>query len=161
LQKIRLFGLLVLFASLLVGCNTLREAEVVIPTPVPTLVVQPIPVVQAEPAQPYVFFVEPLAGATVPITFTVSMSATGLIVEPAGEVHEGAGHLHILVDTDFIPAGEAIPKDEQHLHYGKGQITATLALTPGTHTLRLQFANGAHIALEGEQYRDSIQLSVQ
>ena len=139
------------------------------PTPIATLVAPPaLAVPTVAPAgvpaglvQPSVFFVEPLNGATVPITFTVNMSVTGLIVEPAGEVHEGAGHLHILVDSDFIPAGDAIPKDEQHLHYGKGQITATLSLTPGEHTLRLQFANGAHIALEGDQYRDSIQLNAQ
>lgn len=165
MQKIRLFCVPILFVSLLAGCSALRGDEVVVPTPIATLVTQPTPVVPTvvpvAPAQPHVFFVEPLAGATVPITFTVNMSATGLIIEPAGEVHEGAGHLHILVDSDFIPAGEAIPKDEQHLHYGKGQITTTLALTPGEHTLHLQFANGAHIALEGEQYHDSIQLSVQ
>ncbi len=165
MQKIRLFCMLVLFVSLLAGCSFLRGNEVVIPTPIATLVAQPVSVVPTivptVPVQPQLFFVEPLAGATVPITFTINMSATGLIIEPAGEVHEGAGHLHILVDTDFIPAGEAIPKDEEHLHYGNGQITATLALTPGQHTLRLQFANGAHIALEGEQYRDTIQLNVQ
>jgi hypothetical protein len=30
----------------------------------------------------------------------------------------------------------------------------------GVHTLRLQVANGAHIALEGEQYRDEITVTV-
>ena len=69
---------------------------------------------------------------------------------------EGAGHFHILVDTDFIPAGQVIPTDEQHLHYGKGQTEISLELEPGEHTLRLQFADGAHTALEGGQYRDTI-----
>ena len=88
------------------------------------------------------------------------MSATGLVVEPSGAINEGAGHFHILVDTDFVAAGQIIPTDEQHLHYGKGQLTASLELTPGEHTLRLQFADGAHTALEGDAYRDQITVVV-
>ena len=53
-----------------------------------------------------------------------------------------------------------IPDDPQHLHYGQGQTTVTLDLEPGEHTLRLQFADGLHTALEGEQYRDTITVVV-
>jgi hypothetical protein len=105
-------------------------------------------------------FIEPLNGATVPPTFTVQMAATGLKVEPAGDIHPGAGHMHILVDTDFAAPGDVILKDEQHLHYGKGQLTTDLHLDPGVHVLRLQFANGAHIALDGPQYQDTITVTV-
>ncbi|MCE7987774.1 MAG: DUF4399 domain-containing protein [Caldilinea sp. CFX5] len=118
----------------------------------------------AEPPQsnaaPSVRFVTPLDGATVPAQFAVAMAATGLTVEPAGEIKGGAGHFHILVDTDFVEAGEVIINDAQHLHYGKGQYTTTLELPPGEHTLRLQFANGAHIALDGAAYRDEITVTV-
>ncbi|MEZ4712052.1 MAG: DUF4399 domain-containing protein [Caldilineaceae bacterium] len=109
---------------------------------------------------PGVAFASPLDGATVPPKFAVQMLANDLIVEPAGEINEGAGHFHILVDTDFVEAGDVIITDDQHLHFGKGQITTTLELTPGEHVLRLQFANGAHIALEGDQYRDEITVNV-
>lgn len=105
-------------------------------------------------------FASPLTGATVPPTFNINMAAAGLIVEPAGEITELGGHMHILVNTDFIPAGDVIPSDEQHLHYGKAQLDTELTLEPGEHTLRLQFANGAHIALEGDQYRDEIVINV-
>jgi formylglycine-generating enzyme required for sulfatase activity len=105
-------------------------------------------------------FVTPADGAVVPPRFDVEMAAEGLTVEPAGEVHEGAGHFHILVDTDFVAPGELIPFDENHLHFGNGQMTTTLELKPGVHTLRLQFANGAHIALAGAQYRDQITVTV-
>jgi hypothetical protein len=111
-------------------------------------------------AEPGVRFVTPVNGATVAPTFTVEMAATGLTVEPAGEIHEGAGHMHILVDTDFTPPGEVILTDDQHLHFGKGQLTTTLTLDPGVHVLRLQFANGAHIALDGEEYQDEITVTV-
>ena len=83
-----------------------------------------------------------------------------MVVEPSGEINDGAGHFHILVDTDYIAAGEVIPTDEQHLHYGKGQTTVSLELSPGEHTLRLQFADGAHTALEGEQFQDTITVIV-
>ena len=115
-----------------------------------------IVIVEESAAGPAVRFAQPDDGATVSSPFEVMMEATGLVVEPSGEINDGAGHFHILVDTDFVAAGEVIPTDEQHLHYGKGQTTVSLELSPGEHTLRLQFADGAHTALEGEQYRDTI-----
>ena len=118
-------------------------------------------IVEAGDESPSVKFDQPTDGATVTSPFEVVMAATGLIVEPSGEVNEGAGHFHILVDTDFIPAGNVIPTDEQHLHYGQGQTTVTLELEPGEHTLRLQFADGLHTALEGDQYRDTITVIVE
>ena len=117
-------------------------------------------VVEEGLATPSVRFEQPADGATVTSPVEVLMAATGLVVEPSGEVNEGAGHFHILVDTDFTPAGEAIPDDEQNLHYGKGQTAVTLELEPGEHTLRLQFADGLHTALEGDQYRDTITVIV-
>ncbi len=112
-------------------------------------------------AGPSVRFAAPSDGATVSPTLTVAMTATELTVEPAGEINLGAGHFHILIDTDFVPAGEVIITDAQHLHFGKGQYTTTLALEPGEHLLRLQFANGAHIALDGPAYQDTITVTVE
>ncbi len=117
--------------------------------------------VEEDAADQSVAFFDPLDSTTVASPFEVVMTATGLVVEPSGEVNEGAGHFHILVDTDFVPAGEIIPTDEQHLHYGKGQTTISLELEPGEHTLRLQFADGLHTALEGDQYRDTITVNVE
>ena len=117
--------------------------------------------VEAEDQSPSVRFEQPTDGATVTSPFEVVMAATGLTVEPSGEVNEGAGHFHILVDTDFTPVGEVIPTDEQNLHYGQGQTSATLELEPGEHILRLQFADGLHTALEGDQYRDTITVVVE
>jgi hypothetical protein len=102
----------------------------------------------------------PTAGATVPPTLTVVMAAAGLSVEPAGVVVENAGHLHLLVDSDFVEAGTAIPDDETHLHFDAAQLTGTVTLEPGEHVLRLQFADGEHTALEGGRYRDEITVNV-
>jgi Domain of unknown function (DUF4399) len=107
-----------------------------------------------------VHFTEPADGAEVVSPFDVRFEAKGVVVEPAGEVHAGAGHFHVLIDTDFIAAGEAIPNDETHLHFGDAALQTVLNLPPGQHTLRLQFADGAHQALEGDQYRDEITVKV-
>ena len=107
-----------------------------------------------------VAFASPADGATVTSPFEVVMVANGLTVEPAGEIHEGAGHFHILIDTDFIAPGELIPFDDNHRHFGQGQLTTMLDLKPGVHILRLQFANGADIALDGDQYRAEITVNV-
>ncbi len=110
--------------------------------------------------QSRVFFASPSDGATVTSPVKVIMSAENFIVEPAGQVKAGAGHLHIMVDTDCVAAGQVVPFDATHLHYGKGQLEAELALSPGTHTLCLQAADGAHIALAGAGMTQKITLTV-
>ena len=119
-----------------------------------------IPKITEEAVVPSVRFVTPVDGAVVSSTFGVEMAAEGLTIEPAGEINENAGHFHISIDADFVVPGELVPFDEQHLHFGQGQMTTTLDLEPGVHSLRLQVANGAHIALEGEAYRDVITVTV-
>ena len=92
-----------------------------------------------------VSFVAPVDGAKVKGPVAVQMSVEGLVVEPASEgVNEGAGHHHIVIDADLPVAGTAIPSDDQHRHFGKGQTEATLDLPPGVHTLRLSFADANH-----------------
>jgi hypothetical protein len=98
-----------------------------------------------------VFFVAPTPGMTVrgvavdgKIELPVKMGTEGILVKPAGPVEPGAGHHHILVGGEAIPAGQIVPKDETHLHYGKGETNAVVALAPGTHKLTLQFADGLH-----------------
>jgi hypothetical protein len=74
----------------------------------------------------------------------VVMEVEGLTVRPAGEVVEGTGHHHIIIDKESIAKGEVVPTDGQHIHFGKGQTVTEIAVEPGDHTLTLQFADGAH-----------------
>ncbi len=113
-----------------------------------------------DPKQPRVFFTSPSDGATVTSPVKITMDAANFIVEPAGAVRPGAGHLHILVDTAAIPVGQVVPKDEKHNHYGQGQKEAELTLSPGTHTLLLQGTDGAHVALQGEGMTQKITVTV-
>ncbi len=97
-------------------------------------------------AQGSVHFVSPHDRATVPRTFKVEMGVAGMTVEPAGEIKEGTGHHHLIIDGKPIPAGEAVPANDNHMHFGKGQTETTLTLTPGEHSLTLQFADGNHLS---------------
>lgn len=92
-----------------------------------------------------VFFVEPKDKATVPASFDLKFGVNGLEVRPAKDgVIPGTGHHHLLVDLPAPPAGEPIPFDATHVHFGKGQSEASLSLSPGTHKLTLQFADAEH-----------------
>ncbi len=74
----------------------------------------------------------------------VVMEVEGMTVRPAGEVVEGTGHHHIIIDKSAIATGQVVPKDGQHIHFGKGQTVTEIAVEPGERTLTLQFADGAH-----------------
>jgi hypothetical protein len=74
------------------------------------------------------------------------MVADGVVIEEAGEVREGAGHLHVATSGECVPEGDSIPKDADHVHFGKGQLEEELYLRAGTHDLCLQVGDGAHVA---------------
>jgi hypothetical protein len=92
-----------------------------------------------------VSFVDLQDGAEVVSPVKVRLQVTGMQVVPAGEVKEGTGHHHIIIDgPDFIEAGQVIPSDEKNIHLGKGETEVEINLPPGEHTLTAQFADGEH-----------------
>ncbi len=93
-----------------------------------------------------VFFVEPKDGATVSSPFKVIFGVKGMAVEPAGDIRADSGHHHLLINLGAMPAGEVIPVDDKHLHFGKAQTEAEVTLPPGQYKLTMQFANGAHVS---------------
>ena len=91
-----------------------------------------------------VSFAEPKDGASIKGPVKVVMRVEGMKIQPAGEVVEGTGHHHILINKDFFPPGQVIPTDDTHRHWGKGDTEAVLDLPPGDYKLTLQFADGLH-----------------
>ena len=93
-----------------------------------------------------VYFTSPADQAKVKSPVSLTFGVDGMSIRPAGEdvKDKTSGHHHLIIDADGIKAGSVVPMDKQHIHYGKGQTSATVELTPGEHTLRLQFADGAH-----------------
>lgn len=108
-----------------------------------------------------VYFTNIKSGDTVTSPVTLEWAATGFTVEPAGEVKEGAGHLHVMVDVPCVTPGEIVPADDTHLHFGKAQLTTSVDLAPGSHTLCLQAADGLHTALSGDGATETIEITVE
>jgi hypothetical protein len=97
-----------------------------------------------------VYIISPSDGASVGQQFTVRFGLKGMGVAPAGVAKEHTGHHHLLVDVkeELPPAGQPIPKDDNHLHFGGGQTETTLKLKPGTHTLQLELGDENHVPFD-------------
>jgi hypothetical protein len=107
-----------------------------------------------------VYFTNISEGDTVASPVTLQWAAEGFTIEPAGEVKDGAGHLHLMVDVPCVAAGDTVPADDNHLHFGKAQLETSLDLTPGAHSLCLQAADGVHTALPGDGATEVIEITV-
>jgi hypothetical protein len=96
------------------------------------------------PAGASVRIVEPADRASLVSPVKVVFSVSGAQIKPAGQPEAGTGHHHLLIDTDATPVGVIVAADATHLHFGKGQTEAMVQLSPGRHSLTLQFADGLH-----------------
>lgn len=99
----------------------------------------------------------PADGATVAGAVTLTMSASGIAIEPAGEVRDDAGHFHVIADHGCVTTGDGITKDADHIHFGDGSTTGKIYLGPGKHTLCLQVGDGQHTALD---ITDTVEIDV-
>lgn len=107
-----------------------------------------LPTTQA-PVGAEVYIISPSDGATVGQDVTVRFGLKGMGVAPAGVAKEHTGHHHLLVDVKELPAaGQPIPADANHIHFGGGQTQTTLKLAPGTHTLQLELGDQNHVPFE-------------
>lgn len=108
----------------------------------------------------YVFFKSPADGSTVASPVFIEMGVSGMEVEPAGQVKEGFGHHHILINQASWPEGQVIPASDSTIHFGKGQTDTSLELPAGEYTISLQFADGVHTSY-GESMATSINIIVE
>ena len=77
--------------------------------------------------------------------FRVWFGLRNMGVAPKDVKFPNTGHHHLLIDTDLPPAGQEIPSDRNHLHFGAGQTETTLELPPGKHTLQLLMGDDKHV----------------
>lgn len=113
-----------------------------------------------------VYFVNIKDGDKVTSPFRVAFVVSGMGVAPvkAGKL-DGTGHHHILIDMPLpVDIKTPVPFDKpdevlhQHYkHFGKGETETVLSLPPGKHTLRLLFADYAHVPY----YIDSKEISIE
>jgi len=105
-------------------------------------------------------FTEPADGATVSSPVKVVFAVEGMEVKPAADATPNSGHHHIIVDGGPIALGTPVPADDTHIHYGTGAMEAEVELSPGEHTLTMQFADLAHRSY-GEQLAATIKVTVE
>ncbi len=105
---------------------------------------------------PVVTFSNLADGDSVASPVNMCFEASGVTIEASGEIHEGSGHHHVIIDptddelTMFTTAGNPIPKDVEprYVHLGDGSGCKDVELTPGEHTLLAVVADGGHITLD-------------
>lgn len=57
-----------------------------------------------------------------------------------------SGHHHLLVNRDLpLNFQQALPFDDQYIHFGSGQMETVLTFEPGTYTLRMLLADQQHL----------------
>ena len=95
---------------------------------------------------PRVFITSPADGATVGSPFVLEFDAENVVIEPAGQARDGAGHFTIILDAPCIGPGEPIPEDDAHFQLLDGASTVNLAVFAGEHRLCLQLTDGNGIA---------------
>lgn len=95
------------------------------------------------------YIISPADGATVTGPVTVQFGLAGMGIAPAEVEVEATGHHHLLINRAPFGEGDeavlAIPADDNHRHFGKGQTEVTLELPPGTHTLQLVLGDHGHV----------------
>jgi hypothetical protein len=123
-------------AAAAAGADTARKAADA------TEMITPLPDV---PAGAKVFFKNLKDGETVKSPLKVEFGVEGIALDTAGAIKSASGHHHLLIDAgDSIAAGQVVPKDSTHLHFGKAQKETEIKLSPGEHKLTLQYADGIH-----------------
>lgn len=109
---------------------------------------------------PRVWFITPEDGATVSSPVSFEFGHENIVLEPKGDVHEGAGHHHIGLNTECLPAGVAIPEADPWVHFGDGSAVIDMQLPAGEHTLTIQLGDGEHVALDEPGLCTSITITV-
>lgn len=107
------------------------------------------------------YIVSPADGAVLTNPVRVVFGLDRMGVAPATLDQDFVGHHHLLVDTDLPPLDQAIPIDENHLHFSGGQTETTLNLPLGEHTLQLLLGDNNHVPHQPPLYSRPITIVVQ
>ncbi|HJV73633.1 MAG TPA: DUF4399 domain-containing protein [Noviherbaspirillum sp.] len=92
--------------------------------------------------------------------FRVWFGLRDMGVAPKGVTFPNTGHHHLLIDSDLPPAGEEIPSDRKHLHFGAGETETMIELPPGRHTLQLLMGDDKHVPHNPPIYSKKITITV-
>jgi hypothetical protein len=115
------------------------------------------------PADAKVYFINVKDGDTVTSPVIIRFGLSGMGIAPAGTEMENTGHHHLIIDEKMEgeAMNEAIPVDEHHMHFGKGQTEAIVTLPKGKHTLQLVLGDWSHVPHKPPVMSDVITVNVE
>lgn len=91
------------------------------------------------------------------VAVKLELSAEGMTIEPAGAVHENAGHFALGIDAEPVPLGTTTKKGYQI--YEKGETEVQAGVRPGAHTLTLQFVDARNRSY-GPEWAQTVKVKV-
>jgi hypothetical protein len=112
------------------------------------------------PPDAKVFFIDLTDGAKLPLKSTIKFGISGMEVAPAGTDKANSGHHHLIVDAPLPALDREIPSDLNHIHFGRGQTSAEVTLTPGEHTLQLLLGDHQHVPHDPPVASNAVRVSV-
>jgi uncharacterized protein DUF4399 len=93
------------------------------------------------------------------VALKLELAAEGMQVEPAGAVHENAGHFAVGIDAQPVPVGTAIKKNSGYQVYEKGETEVQAGVRPGEHVLTLQLVDARNRSY-GPEWAQSVKIKV-
>lgn len=127
-----------------------------------SLIASPLMAATPAPEGARAYILSPENGATVSSPVTVVFGLEGMGVAPAGVDKPHTGHHHLLIDVDGPPpAGQPIPADDQHKHFGGGQTQVTIELPAGEHSLQLLLGDMNHVPHDPPVVSEKITINVE
>lgn len=98
------------------------------------------------PKDAVTYFINLKDGDTVKSPFLVQFGLKNFGVAPALVDWPHTGHFHLIINEAPIDYNIPIPQKEgAYIHYGLGQIEATVTLPPGQHKLQILMGDHEHV----------------
>ncbi len=112
--------------------------------------------VEVGPDEPQIYMLEPQDGSRLDSPFFLRIGVSNFAI-PLNQVK-----MHVAIDMACTPAGETVPKDEQHISLPLGVMeNSRFPLPLGQHRLCIQASNQNDIALQGPGMTRMIDVIIQ
>ena len=151
-----------MLSSALIGCSGGSEAP---QATAKTEDQSPLQVLEmprtAAPEDARVYFINVQDADIVSSPLTLRFGAENIAIATAGSYEPATGHHHLLIDADLPPLNQVFPADDNHVHFGGGQLETTVELEPGTHTLQLLLGDGHHVQHQPPVMSEKITITVE
>jgi len=178
--KKRLIVVLAGLAGVLAGCKAdesekaaLSSAQApavtptaIVPAKAPEPTIEELNAFKPPTAKGKVFFKDLKDGAKVrgkvfmgAVAMKLELAAEGMKVEPAGAVHENAGHFAVGIDSQPVPLATALAKNGGYQVYEKGETEVQVGVRPGAHTLTLQLVDARNRSY-GPEWAQTVKIKV-